>query len=88
MVQNASSAMTVSARMAQFFIQLSDDMGVDHEQLIVRADIDPIWLESAEARMPVEALYSLTRQLATLSGTEDIGLWAGRANFLNQGSLL
>jgi len=81
-------AKTVSVRIARPFLQLADDLGVDRNQLIAKADIDPIWLENPDVSIPVETLYSLTKQLAKLSGNEDIGLWAGRAGFLNQASLL
>ena len=63
-------------------------MGVDRDQLLANADIDPIWLEKPDTYIPLEALYNLTKQLAKLSGSEDIGLWAGRASFLNQANLL
>ncbi|NIB44982.1 AraC family transcriptional regulator [Pseudomaricurvus alkylphenolicus] len=78
----------MSTEIAQLFLQLSDDLGVDRDQLIASADIDPIWLEKPDAFMPVDSLYHLTKQVAKLAGSEDIGLWAGRANFLNQASLL
>lgn len=83
-----ASGKTVSSRIAQLFLQLSDDLDVDRDQLIAKADIDPIWLENPDTNIPVEALYNLTKNLAKLTGNEDIGLWAGRASFLNQTSLL
>ncbi len=79
---------TVSSEIAQLFLQLSDDLGVERNQLIAGADIDPIWLEKPGSYIPVESLYSLTKQLAKLTDNEDIGLWAGRASFLNQANLL
>jgi len=85
---STASGKTVSSRIAQLFLQLSDDLGVDRDQLIANADIDPIWLENPDVYIPVETLYNLTKQLAKLTGNEDIGLWAGRASFLNQANLL
>lgn len=78
----------VSSEMVRIFLQLSDDLGVARSQLFANADIDPIWLENPDAYIPVEALYSLTTQLAQLTGNEDIGLLAGRAAFLNQTNVL
>ncbi len=86
--EKSASEKTVSSEIAQLFLQLSDDLGVDRDKLIAGADIDPIWLEKPDAFIPVDSLYDLTKQLAKLAGSEDIGLWAGRASFLNQASLL
>jgi AraC-like DNA-binding protein len=79
---------TVSSEIAQLFLQLSGELGVDRDQLIASADIDPIWLENRDTHIPVETLYNLTKQLAKLTGNENIGLWAGRASFLNSNNLL
>nr|WP_240946207.1 AraC family transcriptional regulator [Pseudomaricurvus alkylphenolicus] len=84
----AAPGKTVSARIARVFLQLADDLGVDRDQLFSSADIDPIWLENPDVFIPVETLYNLTKQLAKLADSEDIGLWAGRASFLNQTNLL
>lgn len=74
---------TASSRIVLLFTQLAESLGVDGQQLAADCDIDPLWLQTPDKRIPVTAIYRLTQRLAELSGDEDIGLKAGRASFLN-----
>lgn len=74
---------TASSRIALLFIQLAQSLDVDDHHLISISDIDPLWLQTPDKRIPVEAIYRLARNLAELSGDQDIGLKAGRASYLN-----
>lgn len=74
---------TASSRIALLFIQLAQSLEVDDHHLISISDIDPLWLQTPDKRIPVEAIYRLAHNLAELSGDQDIGLKAGRASYLN-----
>lgn len=79
---------TVSSRQALLFLQLADSLEISRETLIADCDLDPLWLENPDFRMPVTAIYSLAKRLAQLSNNEDIGLLVGRVSYLNLVSLI
>ncbi|WP_299771831.1 AraC family transcriptional regulator [uncultured Pseudoteredinibacter sp.] len=79
---------TVSSRQALLFMQLADSLEVSRQRLISDCDLDPLWLENPDFRMPVAAIYKLAKRLAELSGNEDIGLLVGRVSYLNLVSLI
>ncbi|MCV6613465.1 MAG: AraC family transcriptional regulator [Cellvibrionaceae bacterium] len=87
-MQSIDPSWTVSSRQALIFLQLAESLGVDRHQLISDCDIDPIWLENPDFRMPATGIYQLTEQLAGRSNKQDIGLLAGRLSYLNIVSLI
>jgi len=78
----------ISAKQAKHIIQVAERLGVTQEDAIYGCGIEKKWLESPDYQMPVAPLYALNKQIAKLSGNEDLGLFVGRAAYLNMVNLL
>ncbi len=78
----------VPAKQAKHILQVAERLGVSQEDAIAGCGIEKKWLETPEYQMPVAPLYALNKKIATLSGNEDLGLFVGRAAYLNMVNLL
>lgn len=87
-VSKAAGDKVLNTRLIHVYMQLAADLGIDRNKLVACSDIDPIWLARTDLEVPVAVLYKLAANMAKMAGTEDIGLLAGRACFLNQGGLI
>jgi AraC-like DNA-binding protein len=78
----------IPAKQAKHIIQVAERLGVCQEDAILGCGIEKKWLESPDYQMPVAPLYALNKHIATLAGNEDLGLFVGRAAYLNMVNLL
>jgi AraC-like DNA-binding protein len=63
-------------------LQVAEQMGADPGPLLDAAGIDPVLLQSPEARIPVECFFSLYAHAEQVTGNPDIGLTVGRIIYL------
>ncbi len=73
----------IPAKQAKHILQIGERLGVPQEEVMLQCGIEKKWLEIPDYQMPVGPLYELNKRIATLAGNEDLGLFVGRAAYLN-----
>ncbi len=73
----------IPVKQAKQILQIAQRFGLQQDPILAACGIDKTWLEINDYQMPVGPLYELNKQIAKLAGNEDLGLFVGRAAYLN-----
>jgi len=73
----------IPAKQAKNILQIGERFGVSQETIIVRCGIEKSWLDAPDYQMPVAPFYELNKAIAKAAGNQDLGLFVGRAAYLN-----
>lgn len=73
----------VPVKQVRLIVQVAQRLGIEPQVLLQACHIEPSLLESSEHLLPAKSCYELLKQLAHLSGNPDVGLYTGRASYLN-----
>ena len=73
----------IPVKQAKQILQIAQRFGLQQDPILEACGIDKKWLEINDYQMPVGPLYELNKQIAKLAGNEDLGLFVGRAAYLN-----
>ena len=73
---------TVYAAPISTLLQVSEQLGLDTDELLMASGLEASELTIPDRRFPVNGYFRLFQQLADASGDPDIGLTVGRVTFL------
>ncbi len=65
-------------------LQAGEVLGADPRQLISQVELDPSELVESDSRHPVSKLFALYHSIEVITGRQDVGLIAGRIDYINR----
>ena len=65
-------------------LQAGEVLGADPRELVAQVDLDPMQLAEPDNRHPVSKLFALYHSIEVITGRQDVGLLAGRIDYINR----
>ncbi len=87
-MKNKNPDWSVRSGYVDTILKIAGQLGVSSGWLQKEVALDDGWNSKPDRRLPVQIVYDLTRLTAVETGNENIGLYLGRANYLNIVNLL